>query len=105
MVSAVFPGTLGRGDVDPVMEEYPLEFSLDCIFSSLGDPYILEADDGGPACTHTRLILKANDEGPACTHTRLTPLPPLPSHTHMNTHTHTQVHTKKTTKTHVQAFE
>jgi len=47
-VSAVFPGTLGRGDVDPVEGEYPLEFSLDRIFPSLGDPYILEADNGGP---------------------------------------------------------
>jgi len=47
-VPAVFPGTLGRGDVDPVMGEYPLEFSLDRILSSLGDQYILEADNGGP---------------------------------------------------------
>ena len=47
-VSAVFPGTLGRGDIDPVMGEHPLEFSLDRIFPSFGDPYILEADNGGP---------------------------------------------------------
>ena len=46
-VSTVFPGALGRGDVDPVKVEYPLEFSFDRIFPSLGDPYVLEADNGG----------------------------------------------------------
>ena len=38
----------GRGNVDPVEGEYPLEFSLDRIFPSLRDPYVLEADYGGP---------------------------------------------------------
>ena len=47
-VSAIFPGALGRGDVNPVEGEYPLEFSLDRIFPSLRDPYILEANNGGP---------------------------------------------------------
>jgi len=47
-VSAVFPDTLGRGDVDPVKGKYPLEFSLDRILPSFGDPYVLEADNGGP---------------------------------------------------------
>jgi len=47
-VSTVFPGTLGRGDVDPVMGKHPLEFSFNSIFPSFGDPYILKADNGGP---------------------------------------------------------
>jgi len=42
-VSTVFPGTLGRGDVDPVKGEYPLEFSLDRIFPSLVLCYIQDA--------------------------------------------------------------
>ena len=44
-VSTVFPGTLGRGNIDPVMGKHPLEFSFNSIFPSFGDPYILKADD------------------------------------------------------------
>ena len=47
-VSAVFPRTLGRGNIDPVMGKHPLEFSFNRIFPSFGDPYILKADNGGP---------------------------------------------------------
>jgi len=47
-VSTVFPGTLGRGDVDLVMGKHPLEFSFNSIFPSFVDPYILKADNGGP---------------------------------------------------------
>ena len=41
-------GTLGRGNIDPVMGKHPLEFSFNSIFSSFGVPYILKADNGGP---------------------------------------------------------
>ena len=41
-------GTLGRGDIDPVMGEHPLEFSFNSIFPSFGNPYILKADNWGP---------------------------------------------------------
>ena len=47
-ISTVFLGTLGRGDIDPVMGKHPLEFSFDRVFPSFGDSYILKADDGGP---------------------------------------------------------
>ena len=39
--------TLGCGYVNPVVGEHPLEFSLNRIFPSFWNPYILEADDGG----------------------------------------------------------
>ena len=39
---------LGRGDVNPVKGEQPLEFSLDRIFPSLRDSYILKTNNGGP---------------------------------------------------------
>ena len=47
-VSSVFLGTLGRGDIDPVMGKHPLEVSFDGVFLSFGDSYILKADYGGP---------------------------------------------------------
>ena len=47
-VSAVFPGALGRVNIDPVMGKHPLEFSFNRIFPSFGDPYILKANNGGP---------------------------------------------------------
>ena len=47
-VSAVFPRALGRGDVNPVKGEQPLEFSLDRIFPPLRDSNVLEANNRGP---------------------------------------------------------
>ena len=47
-ISTVFLGTLGRGDINPVMGKYPLEISFDRVFPFFRDSYILEADYGGP---------------------------------------------------------
>ena len=44
----VGPRALGRGDVNPVKGEQPLEFSLDRIFPPLRDSNVLEANNRGP---------------------------------------------------------
>jgi len=58
-ISTVFLGTLGRGDVDPVMGKHPLEFSFNRVFPSFGDPYILKADYGGPLLEYLVYFLLA----------------------------------------------
>ena len=58
-VSSVFLGTLGRGDIDPVMEKHPLEVSFDGVFPSFGDSYILKADYGGPLLEYLVYFLLA----------------------------------------------
>ena len=50
---------MGRGDIDPVMGTHPLEFSLNRIFPSSGDLYILKADYGGPLLEYLVYFLLA----------------------------------------------
>ena len=58
-VSSVFLGTLGRGDIDPVMGKHPLEVSFDRVFPSFGDSYILKADYGWPLLEYLVYFLLA----------------------------------------------
>ena len=58
-VSSVFFGTLGRGDIDPVMGKHPLEVSFDGVFLSFGDSYILKADYRGPLFEYLMYFLLA----------------------------------------------
>ena len=59
-VFSVFLGTLGRGDIDPIMGKHPLEVSFDGVFLSFGDSYILKAYYRGPLLEYLVYFLLAS---------------------------------------------